>query len=92
MDEVYNKYLDLLHNIKDPSFFKDKAAMTTNTTPADSANDYMLDLILGEENKYLSFNFPYNAKSNVERPGDVHTLKFFNTIVFLFDFQILSYS
>ena len=43
-------------------------------------NDYMLDLMPGEENTYLSYDTPLTQNGNCDVVDDVHTLKFLNTI------------
>jgi len=47
----------------------------------DASNDYVLDLRFGEEKTYLSYNSPYNANSDTDKPNDMHTPKFFNTSI-----------
>lgn len=40
----------------------------------------MLSLMFGEESKYLSLDTPLSENEEINRPHDVHTPKFFNTI------------
>lgn len=47
----------------------------------DAINDYMLDLIHGEEKIYFSYDSPCNARPYVDMSDDLHTLGFLNTIV-----------
>ena len=43
-------------------------------------NDYMLDLMPGEEKTYLSYDTPLTHNENCDVVDDVHTLEFLNTI------------
>jgi ATP-dependent DNA helicase PIF1 len=78
---VESTYPNLLRNINDPSFFKNRAILTPKNVIVDAVNDYILDIIPGEEKVYLSYDSPCNTDSNVDIPDDVHTPEFLNTIV-----------
>ncbi|XP_058784626.1 uncharacterized protein LOC131659455 [Vicia villosa] len=78
---VESTYPNLLHNLNDLSFFQERAILTPKNTIVDALNDYILDLIPGEEKTYLSYDSPCNARSDINTPDDVHTPKFLNTIV-----------
>ena len=54
--------------------------MTPNNVIVHEINDYMMELISGEENIYLSFDSPCSNPSLVNRSDGVHTLEFLNTI------------
>ncbi|GAU33275.1 hypothetical protein TSUD_279490 [Trifolium subterraneum] len=71
----------LLHNMNDPSFFRDRAILTPKNSIVDAVNDHILDLIPGDEKVYLSYDSPCSSSSNVDTPDDVHTPKFLNIIV-----------
>jgi ATP-dependent DNA helicase PIF1 len=78
---VKSTYPNLLENIHDPSFFKNRVILTPKNVIVDAVNDYILDLIPGEEKIYLSYDSPCSSYSNVDTPDDVHTPEFLNTIV-----------
>lgn len=44
----------LLDNMHENEFFQDRAILTPKNVSVDEINDYMLDLIPGEEKIYLS--------------------------------------
>jgi len=46
----------------------------------DVINDYVLDLIPGEEKTYFSCDTPCNDNPNAGGPDDIHTQEFLNTI------------
>jgi len=46
----------------------------------DQINNYMPDLLPGEEKIYLSYDTPYSRNPNVDVVSDVHTSEFLNTI------------
>jgi len=64
----------------DPSFFKDRATLAPKNSIVNEINDYVLDLILGEERMYLSCDTPCNDNPHASGPNDVHTPEFLNTI------------
>jgi ATP-dependent DNA helicase PIF1 len=61
-------------------FFQDRAILTPKNVSVDEINDYMLDLIPGEEKIYLSCDSPLTKPSMMNRPDDIHTPEFLNTI------------
>jgi hypothetical protein len=75
-------YPSLLENMKDPSFFQDRAILTPKNAIVDLINDHMMKNIPGEEKEYLSYDSPDkdNDNSGVDRPDDIHTPEFLNTI------------
>jgi ATP-dependent DNA helicase PIF1 len=78
---VENIYPGLLQNMDDPLFFQDRAILTARNMVVDAINDYILDLIPGEEKTYLSYDSLCDSNSGVDMPDDVHTPEFLNTIV-----------
>ncbi|MCH87034.1 ATP-dependent DNA helicase PIF1, partial [Trifolium medium] len=78
---VESTYPDMLHNMNDPSFFRDRAILTPKNTIVNLVNEYILDLIPGEEKIYLSYDSPCSSNSNVDTPDDLHTPEFLNSIV-----------
>lgn len=64
----------------DLSFLQDRAILTPKNVIVEEINDYILSLIPGEEMTYLSCDSPLTNPSMVNRPDDVHTPEFLNTI------------
>jgi ATP-dependent DNA helicase PIF1 len=62
---VKSTYPNLLQNMTNPSFFQDRAILATKNVIVDAINNYMLDLIPGEEKTYLSYDSLCNARSDV---------------------------
>lgn len=73
-------YPSLIMNMHDTSFFQDKGILTPKNVIVEEINDYMLFVIPREEMTYLSCDYPLANPSMVNRPDDVHTPKFLNTI------------
>ncbi|GAU47014.1 hypothetical protein TSUD_403240 [Trifolium subterraneum] len=57
-DIVNSIYPNLLHNMQDPSFFRDRAILAPKNAIVDAVNDYILDLVPGDEKIYLSYDSP----------------------------------
>lgn len=81
LHQLSKAYPNLLENINDSTFFQDRAILAPKNAIVDVINNYILDLIPGEEKTYLSYDSPHYAKSGVDKPDDVHTTEFLNTIV-----------
>jgi ATP-dependent DNA helicase PIF1 len=77
---VDSTYLNLLDNINDLSFFQDRAILTQKNSIVDDVNDYMFNLMPGEEKFYLSYDSPLYPKAGTNSPDGVHTFEFLNTI------------
>lgn len=60
-------------------FFQDRIVLASKNDMVDFINEYM-SLLSGEENTYLSLESPFSNYDEIDRPDDVHTPKFFNTI------------
>lgn len=73
-------YPSLAMNMHDPSFFQERAILTPKNVTVEKINDYMLSLVPGEENIYLSCDSPLTKPSMANRPDDIHTPEFLNTI------------
>lgn len=75
-------YPSLLDNMHEKEFFQDRAILTPKPKNVfvDEINDYTLDLIPGEEKIYLSCDSPLTKPSMMNRPDDIHTPEFLNTI------------
>jgi ATP-dependent DNA helicase PIF1 len=78
---VKSTYPNLLQNMDDPSYFRERAILAPKNVIVDAINDYILDLIPGEEKIYFSYDSPCSGNSSVDTPDDVHTPEFLNTIV-----------
>jgi ATP-dependent DNA helicase PIF1 len=78
---VQSTYPDLLQNMNDLSFFQDRAILAPKNVNVEAINNYMLDLIPGDEKTYLSYDSLLNARSDINTPHDVHTPEFLNTII-----------
>jgi len=77
---VYSTYPNLFDNIHDPFFFTDRAILAPTNAIVDTINQYVLDLMPGEDRSYLSCDSPCVANSTGGGLGDVHTPEFLNTI------------
>ncbi|PNX58299.1 ATP-dependent DNA helicase PIF1, partial [Trifolium pratense] len=73
-------YPSIIDNMKDPTFFQDRAILTPKNSIVDLINEYMLSLIDGEDKVYLSYDSPENDSSGFDRPDDIYTPEFLNTI------------
>jgi ATP-dependent DNA helicase PIF1 len=77
---VNSTYPDLLRNMDNQSYFKDRAILAPTNAIVEQINDYILDLMPGDEKTCLSCDSPCSANSAGGGPSDVHTPKFLNTI------------
>ena len=73
-------YPSILLNMHDPLFFQNRAILTPKNTIVNEVNDYILSLIPGEERTYLSCDSPIADTTSSNRPDDIHTPEFLNTI------------
>lgn len=73
-------YPSILLNMHDTSFFQDKAILTPKNTIVDENNNYVMSFIPGEERTYLSCDSVIADTASVNRPDDIHTPEFLNTI------------
>ncbi|XP_025685681.1 uncharacterized protein [Arachis hypogaea] len=53
-DIVNTIYPDLVQNFRDPSFFQDRAILAPTVDNVEEINNYIVDLLPGEEKNYLS--------------------------------------
>jgi hypothetical protein len=72
---VQSTYPDLLQKMNDPSFFHDRAILAPKNVNVEAVNNYMLNLIPGDEKTYLSYDSLLNVRSNINMPDDVHTVR-----------------
>jgi len=77
---VNSTYPNLLQNIDDLSYFQDRAILAPKNAIVDEVNNYMMDLMPGEEKIYLSYDSPLYPKSGNNSSDEVHTPEFLNTI------------
>jgi len=77
---VDSTYPNLLDSMTDLSYFQNRAILAPTNSIADQINDYMLDLMPGEEKTYLSYDYPLTQNSNGDSVNDVHIPEFLNTI------------
>ncbi|KEH37768.1 PIF1-like helicase [Medicago truncatula] len=54
--------------------------LTTKNSIVEKINDYMLDMVPGEEKVYLSYDSPIHRNLNGDHIDDVHSPEFLNTI------------
>ncbi|KEH36616.1 PIF1-like helicase [Medicago truncatula] len=78
---VDSTYPNLLGNIGKAEYFQSRAILAPKNTIVEQVNDYVLDLIPGEEKIYLSYDTPYHKNIDGDAVDDIHTPEFLNTIV-----------
>ncbi|MCH79314.1 helicase-like protein, partial [Trifolium medium] len=78
---VESTYPNLLSNMNDSSFFRNRAVLAPKNTVVDTINEYILEQIPGEDKIYLSYDSPCSGDSDNGVFDDVHTAEFLNTIV-----------
>ncbi|CAJ2637477.1 unnamed protein product [Trifolium pratense] len=66
--------------MNDITYFQNRAILAPKNSIVDTINDYMLNLIHGEEKTYLSYDTPLTQNVDGQTVDDVHTPEFFNTI------------
>ncbi|XP_057760443.1 uncharacterized protein LOC130980819 [Arachis stenosperma] len=55
VEDILNTiYLNLVQNFRDPSFFQDRAILAPTVDNVEEINNYIVDLLPGEEKNYLS--------------------------------------
>jgi len=64
----------------DISYFQIRAILAPKNPVVEEINDYILDLLSGEEKFHLSYDSPYSRNINGDVVVDVHTPEFLNTI------------
>jgi hypothetical protein len=73
-------YPSILQNMHDPEFFKDRAILTAKNVIVDEINNYVLNMIPGEERVYLSCDSPCPSNTMANRQDDILTPEFLNSI------------
>ncbi|XP_012828666.1 PREDICTED: ATP-dependent DNA helicase PIF1-like [Erythranthe guttata] len=77
---VNETYPSFLENMDDISYLQHRAILAPTNEIVDVVNDYMLSFVPGEMMTYLSFDSPCSANEGIDRPDDIHTPEFLNTI------------
>ncbi|XP_024633552.1 ATP-dependent DNA helicase PIF1-like [Medicago truncatula] len=77
---VESTYPNILESMSDISYFLNRAILTTKNLIVEKINDYMLDMVPGEEKLYLSYDSPIHRNRNGDHIDDVHIPEFLNTI------------
>ncbi|KAL7108921.1 hypothetical protein ACP275_06G143300 [Erythranthe tilingii] len=77
---VNETYPSILENMDDISYLQHRAILPPANEIVDVVNDYMLSLVPGEMMTHLSFDSPCSANEGIDRPDDIHTPEFLNTI------------
>jgi len=78
---VQSTYPDFLENLSDITYFQNRAILTSKNSIVEKINEYMLDMMPGEEKVYLSYDSPVTLNIAGDAIDDVHTPEFLNTIV-----------
>jgi len=78
---VSNTYSNLLEDTSNIDYFQNRAILAPKNSIVDRINEYVLDLLPGEEKIYLSYDSPLANKTGTDAADDVHTPEFLNTIV-----------
>lgn len=78
---VNNTYPNLLEDMSDMEYFQNRAILAPKNTIVERINDYVLDLMWGEERVYLSYDTPYTRQAGTDVVDDVHTPELLNIIV-----------
>jgi len=66
--------------MSDLSFFQDRTILAPKNSILDEVNEYILNLVPGEEKIYLSYDSSLYAKPGTNSPDEVYTPEFLNTI------------
>jgi len=78
---VQSTYPNLLANMGDIEYFQNRAILTSKNSIVEKINEYMLDMVPGEEKVYLSYDSAQERKVHGDAIDDIHTPEFLNTIV-----------
>ncbi|XP_012839282.1 PREDICTED: uncharacterized protein LOC105959688 [Erythranthe guttata] len=77
---VNETYPSFLENMDDISYLQHRAILAPTNEIVDVVNDYMLSLVPKEMKTYLSFDSTCSANRSIDRPDDIHTPEFLNTV------------
>jgi len=78
---VSNTYPNLLEDMSNIDYFQNRVILAPKNSIVDRINEYVLDLLPGEEKIYLSYDSPLANKTGTDGVDDVHTPEFLNTMV-----------
>ncbi|XP_057747753.1 uncharacterized protein LOC130966949 [Arachis stenosperma] len=79
-DIVNTIYLNLVQNFCDPSFFQDRAILALTVDNVEEINNYIVDLLPGEEKIYLSADSICGSDAYSDVDVDWITVEFLNQI------------
>ncbi|KAL7104044.1 hypothetical protein ACP275_08G219500 [Erythranthe tilingii] len=77
---VNETYPSFLENMDDISYLQHMDILAPTNEIVDVENDYMLSLVPKEMKTYLSFDSTCSANGSIDRPDDIHTPEFLNTV------------
>jgi PIF1-like helicase/Helicase len=77
---VNSTYPDFMVNLNNSSFFEDRAILCPTLEDVDSINNFMLNMLPGEEVTYLSSDSICKSDMNVESLEDIYTLEILNSL------------
>ncbi|XP_012840897.1 PREDICTED: uncharacterized protein LOC105961202 [Erythranthe guttata] len=77
---VNETYPSFLENMDDISYLQHRAILALTNEIVDVVNDCMLSLVPKEMKTYLSFYSTCSANGSIDRPDDIHTPEFLNTV------------
>ncbi|XP_057745252.1 uncharacterized protein LOC130963121 [Arachis stenosperma] len=81
MEDIVNTiYPNLVQNFRDPSFFQDRAILALTVDNVEEINNYIVDLLPGEEKNYLSADSIYGSDAYSDVDVDWITVEFLNQI------------
>jgi ATP-dependent DNA helicase PIF1 len=73
-------YPDLLLNINNPDYFKERGILCPTLDAVEQINEYVMSMIPGEDKEYLSCDRVCRSDANSEIEGDWFTPEFLNDI------------
>ncbi|XP_025678806.1 uncharacterized protein [Arachis hypogaea] len=79
-DIVNTIYPNLVQNFRDPSFFQDRAILASTVDNVEEINNYIVDLLPGEEKNYLSADSICGSDAYSDVDVDWITVEFLNQI------------
>ncbi|XP_057755332.1 uncharacterized protein LOC130974470 [Arachis stenosperma] len=79
-DIVNTIYPNLVQNFRDPSFFQDRAILAPTVDNVEEINNYIVDLLPGEEKNYLSADSICGSDAYSDVDVDWITVEFLNQI------------
>ncbi|GJR50471.1 ATP-dependent DNA helicase PIF1-like protein [Tanacetum coccineum] len=75
-------YPNILDNINDLSYFKEKVVLSPTNKVVDNINEHLLDKFLGEEIVYLSYDSVDKTERNATIDHSIFSLEFINRLKF----------